>query len=141
MQRVVTASSLNKFSWFYLVPARNCWVTTSIRQRPFPYKSSPIHQSSYHPTPCSLNTESVVKQPTKKVEVNCVSAFCCINLSLIHTYSSGSNATLFFIYSSSLHVSAALRHHQATVYLAKTVTLYFPLNLKRRALRLNKYLL
>jgi hypothetical protein len=45
---------------------------------------------------------------------------------VIHTYTSVSNAILFFIYSSSLlHVSAVLGHHQATVYLAKTVTLHF----------------
>jgi hypothetical protein len=60
-----------------------------------------------------------------------MSESCCTNLSHIHTYTSISNATLFFIYSSSLlYVLAIPGHHQATVYLAKTRTLYFPLYLK-----------
>jgi hypothetical protein len=49
----------------------------------------------------------------------------------IHTYTSVSNAILFSIYSSSLlYLSAVPGHYHATVYLAQTFTLYFPLYLK-----------
>lgn len=43
----------------------------------------------------------------------------------IDIYNSVSNSTLFFIYYYSLlHVFAVSDHHQASVYLAKTVTLH-----------------
>jgi fucose 4-O-acetylase-like acetyltransferase len=80
---------------------------------------------------CLLHSVPRVQLSLITILGNCGCQFPWYALSLTQTYTSVPRATLFFIYSSSfLHVSAVPDNHHGTVYLPKTVTLYFPLYLK-----------
>jgi hypothetical protein len=60
------AVQIEVFSQFSSVNAVKCWDSTSIKPQTFPSKSTPIHQSSYHPTLYSLDAENVIKYLIKR---------------------------------------------------------------------------
>jgi hypothetical protein len=51
---------------FSSVPPGKCQDSTLIRAWLVPSESFPIHNLSYHPTLYSVNTDSIVKYPTKE---------------------------------------------------------------------------
>jgi hypothetical protein len=59
-------------SWFSSVPPGRYLDSTSVKLRPLSPTSLPIYryQSSYHPTLCSLDIDSIDKQPIKKAIVS-----------------------------------------------------------------------
>jgi hypothetical protein len=63
------------FLWFSSAPPGNCQDSTSIRQRPLPFKPFPVHLSSYPSALYRLATDSVEKylsngQKEDKVDMN-----------------------------------------------------------------------